>query len=72
MWRKTVWIGHPMRLELTRESLLVYLTITLLEEPQLKIIVIYKAFCSDVAQERMNGAPNKTRTHFCRFACQPW
>ena len=25
MWHKPVWIGHPMRLELTREGLLVYL-----------------------------------------------
>ena len=30
--------------------------------------VIYKAFCFDVAQGRMNGAPNETRTHSCRFA----
>ena len=31
-------------------------------------IVIYKALCFDVAQGRMNGAPNETRTHSCRFA----
>ena len=31
-------------------------------------VVIYKAFCFDVAQGRMNGAPNETRTHSCRFA----
>ena len=30
--------------------------------------VIYKALCFDVAQGRMNGAPNETRTHSCRFA----
>ena len=30
--------------------------------------VIYKAFCFDVGQGRMNGAPNETRTHSCRFA----
>ena len=29
--------------------------------------VIYKALCFDVAQGRMNGAPNETRTHSCRF-----
>ena len=34
------------------------------------IIVIYKALCFDVAQGRMNGAPNETRTHSCRFARQ--
>ena len=34
-------------------------------------IVIYEALCFDVAQGRMNGAPNKTRTHSCRFASQP-
>ena len=27
MWIKTVWIRHPVRLELTREGLLVKLTI---------------------------------------------
>ena len=27
--------------------------------------VIYKALCFDVAQSRMNGAPNETRTHSC-------
>ena len=31
-------------------------------------IVIYKALCFDVAQGRMNGGPNETRTHSCRFA----
>ena len=31
-------------------------------------IVIYEALCFDVAQGRMNGAPNETRTHSCRFA----
>ena len=30
--------------------------------------VIYKALCFDVAQGRMSGAPNETRTHSCRFA----
>ena len=31
-------------------------------------MVIYKALCFDVAQGRMNGAPNETQTHSCRFA----
>ena len=31
-------------------------------------IVIYEALCFDVAQGRMNGAPNETRTHSYRFA----
>ena len=30
--------------------------------------VIYKALCFNVAQGRMNGAPNETRTHSCRSA----
>ena len=30
-------------------------------------IVIYKALCFDVAQGRINGAPNETRTHSFRF-----
>ena len=29
---------------------------------------IYEAFCLDVAQGHMEGAPNETRTHLCRFA----
>ena len=32
------------------------------------VIIIYKALCFDVAQRLMNGAPNETRTHWCRFA----
>ena len=31
-------------------------------------ILIYKALSFDVAQGRMNGAPNETRTHSCWFA----
>ena len=41
---------------------------------QPEVSVIYKALCFDVAQGRMNWAPNETRTHSCRFtslACQP-
>ena len=29
--------------------------------------VLYEALCFDVAQGRINGALNKTRTHSCRF-----
>ena len=32
------------------------------------VVVIYEALCFDVAQGQMNGAPNETRTHSCRFA----
>ena len=31
-------------------------------------VLIYEALCFDVAQGQMNGAPNETRTHSCRFA----
>ena len=34
----------------------------------ISILVIYKALCFDEAQDRMNQAPNKTRTHLYRFA----
>ena len=30
-------------------------------------VVIYKAFCLDVAQGRTNGGPYETRTHSCSF-----
>ena len=33
-------------------------------------VIIYEALCFDVAQGRLNGAPNETRTHSCRFASQ--
>ena len=33
-----------------------------------KLLVIFKALCFDVAQGRMNAAPNETRTQSCRFA----
>ena len=36
--------------------------------PSQYTFVIYEALCFDVAQGRMNGAPNETRTHLCRFA----
>ena len=29
----------------------------------IRCVVIYKAFCLDVTQDRMNGAPNETWTH---------
>ena len=59
-----------MRLELTHVGLLVkvanhYATKGALEKD---FIVISEALCFDVAQGRMNGAPNETRTHSYRFA----
>ena len=44
-----------------------YFVIRLHIQPR-DLVVIYKALCFDVAQGRMNGAPNETRTHSCRFA----
>ena len=72
MWYKADWIGHPMRIELTRVGLLVKLAnrYTTRGAPVEYPIVIYKALCFDVAQSRMNGAPNENRTHSCRFASQ--
>ena len=32
-----------------------------------RLFVIYYTFCLDVADGRMNGVPNETRTHSCRF-----
>ena len=65
-------MGCPMRLELTRVGLLVQLanryTTRGAHAPPEVPLVIYKVLCFDVAQGRMNGAPNETRTHTCRFA----
>ena len=84
MWHNAEWMVHPIRLELTREDLLVKLAIHYttrgarlhhLRRPDyLLFIIIYEALCFDVAQRRMNGAPNETRTHSWRFtsqACEP-
>ena len=30
--------------------------------------IIYKAFCLDLTQGRINGAPNEIQTHSSRFA----
>ena len=43
------------------ESVCVFLYISI-------CVLIYKALCFDMAQGRMNGAPNETQTHSCRFA----
>ena len=57
----TVGIGYPSsNLGISRN------TNTLIND-MIKLL-IYKALCFDVAQGRMNGAPNETRTHSCRFA----
>ena len=69
MWHKAEWMGRPIRLELTRVGLLVRLANRYTTRMVL-VLVIYKALCFDVAQGQMNGAPNKTRTHSCRFASQ--
>ena len=63
-------MGRSMRLELTRVGLLDYLANRYTTRGALNGvgIVIYKALCFDMAQGRMNGAPNETRTHSCRFA----
>ncbi len=59
-----------MRLELTRVGLLAQLAnrYTTRGAHAGGDLVIYKALCFDVAQGRMNGAPNETRIHTCRLA----
>ena len=34
------------------------------------VIIIYEALCFDVAQGRMNVAPNENQTHSSKFVCQ--
>ena len=36
--------------------------------PPSLLVVIYKAFCLDVAQGHVNGVPNETQTYLWRFA----
>ena len=69
-----VFFYSPRRLDLTAVELTKCITDDeILSEKKtdfliISIIVIYEAFCLDVAQGHMNGAPNKTRTLSCRFA----
>ena len=42
-----------------------YMTDTLLAE---LVVIIYEGLYFDLAQGQMNGAPNETQTHSCRFA----
>ena len=65
-------MGHPMRLELTLVGLLVKIANHYTTKGAQIVfgIVIYEALCFNVAQGRMNGAPNETRTHSCRCASQ--
>ena len=53
-----------MRLELTRVGLLVELA----NHYTTRGALIYEGLYFDLAQGQMNGAPNETRTHSCRFA----
>ena len=64
----TVFANHRVKNERKRKDRQIFdLT---REVKKLWNIVIYKALCFDVAQGRMNGAPNETRAHSCRFASQ--
>ena len=56
----TQWDSNSL-LQVCKSSLQ---TITL---PEVPITIIYEALCFDVVQGRMNGAPNETRTHTCKF-----
>ena len=53
---------------LQRHKINISLLLSWLDLHVFDLIIIYKALCFDVAQGRMNGAPNETRTHSCRFA----
>ena len=35
---------------------------------ELMYVIIYEGLYFDLAQGQMNGEPNETRTHSCRFA----
>ena len=60
----------PLHTSRMRQSQFFMQSLAGLNSPRLAAIVIYKALCFDVAQGQMNGAPNETRTHSCRFASQ--
>ena len=44
------------------------LSVSCTEKIELLHVLIYKALCFDVGQGHMNGVPNETHTHSCRFA----
>ena len=62
--------GHPKRLQLTREGLLVKLAnhYTTRSAHIWLFSNLLSFFCFDVEQGCMNGAPNETRTHSWNFA----
>ena len=58
----------PVRIELTINGMLIQFANLIHTDKEhsrmmLLLVEIYKAFCLDVAQGHMKGAPNKTRTH---------
>ena len=57
----TIWLPHMHMNRTYKLHVIVF-----------KYMVIYKVLCFDVAQGRMNRAPNATRTHSYRFAGQAW
>ena len=63
MLLKAEWTGHPVRLRLSHEGLLILLVkhyVTPGTQNYFKVI-IYKAFCLDVIKGRMNGEPSETQ-----------
>ena len=50
----------------SNDQTVLFLTIQL--SMGLLLVVIYEGLYFDLAQGQMNGAPNETRTHSCRFA----
>ena len=68
-----LWIEHYHTLIIIKiffllQSVLILITHTHTHTHTHTLIVIYEGLYFDLAQGQMNGAPNETRTHSCRFA----
>ena len=49
-------------------TLLLLLLLVVVVVVEVVVIIICEGLYFDLAQGQMNGAPNETRTHSCRFA----
>ena len=71
---KVIWMGNPMRLELTHKGLIVqfanhYTTWGARHNSKSNSL---NFLCLDAVQGHMNGAPNETRTYSWRCDSSAW
>ena len=63
----TTWMIDCLKLYKITDKDIKFITKTM-KNSKVELIVIYEGLYFDLALGQMNGAPNETRTHSCRFA----